>query len=534
MRRAAARSLAALFLLLPACFAWGMPTVLRIGNGNEPETLDPHRVEGVSASNIVRDLYEGLTAFSPTGEVIAGAAERWQVSADGRDYRFHLRPEARWSDGSPLTAEDFVDGLRRSVAPSTGSAYAQMLSLIESAPEVIAGSVPSEQLGVAALDERTLQILLRAPAPQLPGLLAHPSTFPIHRPSLQRWGREFARPGRLVSNGAYTLAEWLPQARVRLQRNPHYREAAAVAIAAVEYRPSEDAGSELKRYRADELDITYEVPLLQAPWLRQQLPSELRVAPYLGTYFYGFNCARPPFRGNPDLRAALTLAVDRDVIVGKVMNGLARPAYNLLPPGLPGHVPVQPEWAGWTRERRLAEARRRYAAAGYSAERPLTVELRYNTHDDHRRIATVIAAMWKQWLGVRTKLVNEEFKVFIQNRNLRQVTQLFRAAWIADFADVSAFTDILHSTHGQNDMAYASPRYDALLADAAAEPDPSARLRTLAEAERLLQQDWPVLPIYTYVSKHLVKPRVRGWQDNALDVHYSKDLSLAPAPEPAR
>ena len=526
------RRLAVLLLLLPLAALASVETTLRIGNGNEPETLDPHRVEGVSASNIVRDLYEGLTAVSPTGAVILGAAERWEVSADGRDYRFHLRPGARWSDGSSLTAADFVAGLRRSVAPATGSAYAQMLALIESAPEVIAGALPPERLGVAALGAHTLQILLRAPAPHLPGLLAHPSTFPIHGPSLQRWGREFARPGRLVSNGAYRLADWLPQARVRLQRNPHYWNAAATAIAAVEYLPSEDAGSELKRYRADELDISYEVPLLQAPWLRRQMPAELRVAPYLGTYFYGFNCARPPFKDNPDLRAALTLAVDREVIVGKVMNGLARPAYSLLPPGLPGHTPVQPEWAGWTREQRLAEARRRYAAAGYSAERPLTVELRYNTHDDHRRIATVIAAMWKQWLGVRTKLVNEEFKVFIQNRNLRQVTQLFRAVWIADFADVSAFTDILHSTHGQNDMAYDSPRYDALLAEAAAEPDPARRLQTFADAERLLQQDWPVLPIYTYVSKHLVKPRVRGWQDNPLDVHYSKDLSLAPTGAP--
>ena len=520
------RRLAVLLLLLPLT-ALASGDLLRIGNGNEPETLDPHRVEGVSASNIVRDLYEGLTAFSPAGAVIAGAAERWDVSADGRDYRFHLRPGTRWSDGSPLTAEDFVAGLRRSVAPATGSAYAQMLAMIESAPEVIAGRLPPEQLGVAALDDRTLQILLRAPAPHLPGLLAHPSSFPIHRPSLQRWGRQFARSGRLVSNGAYTLSEWMPQARVRLQRNPHYWNAPATAIDAVEYLPSEDAGSELKRYRADELDITYEVPLLQAPWLRQQLPAELRVAPYLGTYFYGFNCARPPFRDNPALRAALTMAVDRDVIVGKVMNGLARPSYSLLPPGLPGHVPAQPEWAGWTREQRLAEARRRYAAAGYSAEHPLTVELRYNTHDDHRRIATVIAAMWKQWLGVRTRLVNEEFRVFIQNRNLRQVTQLFRAVWIADFADVSAFTDILHSTHGQNDMAYENPRYDALLAQAAAEADPAERLRRLGEAERLLQQDWPVLPIYTYVSKHLVKPRVRGWQDNPLDIHYSKDLALA-------
>lgn len=503
---------------------------LRIGNGNEPETLDPQRVEGVSASNIVRDLYEGLTAFSPRGRVVAGAAERWQVSADGREYRFTLRSGLRWSNGDPLTADDFVAGLRRSVDPSTGSAYAQMLDGIAGAGEVIAGEQPAARLGVEAPDPQTVLIRLRTPTPYLLGLLAHPSSFPIHRPSLQRWGRDFARPGRLVSNGAYALERWVPQSEVRLKRNRHYWNDVATAIDAVEFRPSEDANSELKRYRADELDITYEIPLLQVPWLRRNLGRDLRVAPYIGTYFYGFNCSRPPFKNNPSLRAALTLAVDREVIVGKVMNGLALPAYSFVPPGISGYAPPRPEWAAWPRERRLAEARRLYAEAGYSAERPLEVELRYNTHDDHRRIATVIAAMWKQWLGVRTRLINEEFKVFIQNRNLRQVTQLFRAVWIGDYDDASAFTDILHSSHGQNDMAYDNPRYDALLRQAAEQVDPVRRSALLVEAERLTQQEWPVLPIYSYVSKHLVKPWVQGWQDNALDIHYSKDLRLAARP----
>ncbi|MDP3856645.1 MAG: peptide ABC transporter substrate-binding protein [Stagnimonas sp.] len=506
------------------------PSLLRIGNGNEPETLDPQRVEGVSASNIVRDLYEGLSALSPRGEVVPGAAERWEISADGREYLFHLRPQARWSNGDALSAEDFVAGLRRSVDPATASAYAQMLAPIEGATAVIAGELPGSQLAVQALDPQTLRIRLRAPTPYFLGLLAHPSSFPVHRPSLARWGRDFPRPGRLVSNGAYALVDWVPQGQVRLRRNPHYWNDGNTGIDELEFRPSEDANGELKRYRADELDISYEIPLLQAPWLRRHLGGELRIAPYIGTYFYGFNCSQPPFKDNPKLRAALTLAVDRAVIVNKVMNGVALPAYSLVPPGISGYTPQQPEWAGWTRERRLAEARRLYAEAGYSAAHPLEVELRYNTHDDHRRIATVIAAMWKQWLGVRTRLLNEEFKVFIQNRNLRQLTQLFRAVWIGDYDDASAFTDILHSRHGQNDMAYDNPRYDALLAAAAAEADPARRQGLLAEAERLLQADWPVLPIYTYASKHLVKPWVQGWQDNALDIHYSKDLRIVGRP----
>jgi oligopeptide transport system substrate-binding protein len=509
------------------------PSPLRIGNGNEPETLDPQRVEGVSASNIARDLYEGLTALSSHGEVVAGAAERVDVSVDGLEYRFHLRSQARWSNGDPLGAEDFVAGLRRSVDPATASAYAQMLAPIEAATEVIAGARPPTQLGVQALDARTVLIRLRAPTPYFLGLLSHPSTFPIHRPSLQRWGRDFARPGRLISNGAYRLESWTPQSSIRLKRNRYYWNDAQTTIDTVVYQPSEDSNAELKRYRADELDVTYEIPLQQAPWLRQHYGRDLHVAGYLGTYFYGFNCSRPPFKDNPKLRRALSLAVDRQVIVDKVMNGLALPAYSLLPPGLSGYVPQRPDWADWSRERRLAEARRLYAEAGYSAQRPLEAELRYNTHEDHRRIATVVAAMWKQWLGVRTRLLNEEFKVFIQNRNLRKITQLFRAVWIADYDDPTAFTDILHSSHGQNDMAYSNPDYDSLLSLAAAEADSERRRQHLAQAEQLLLRDQPLLPIYTYTSKHLVKPWVQGWQDNPLDIHYSKDLRIVGRPAEA-
>ena len=310
-----------LTLLLWPSLVWSAGAMLRIGNGNEPETLDPQRVEGVSASNIVRDLYEGLTALSPRGELIAGAAERWDISPDGREYRFQLRPSARWSNGDPLTAEDFVAGLRRSVEPATGSAYAQMLTPIVGASAVIAGTAPPSQLGVRALDVQTLVIQLHAPTPYFLGLLAHPSSFPNHRPSLEKWGRDFSRPGRLVSNGAYALEQWVPQGQVRLRRNRHYWNDARTGIDQVEFRPSEDANSELKRYRADELDITYEIPLLQAPWLRANLGRELRIAPYIGTYFYGFNCLQPPFMTFWTITSRSTASVSAARSFGLFLNG---------------------------------------------------------------------------------------------------------------------------------------------------------------------------------------------------------------------
>lgn len=508
----------------------GAESVLRIGNGQEPETLDPHRGEGVSTLNILRDLYEGLTTVAPDGRIIPGAARGWSLAHDGRTYTFELREDGRWSDGSPVTAADFVAGLRRSVDPATGSSFIGILAPIVNADAVAAGRMPPDALGVRALDARTLQIQLTVPTPYFLGVLSHPSSFPIHQPSLRQWGEAFARSGRLISNGAYRLQTWAVQSQVSLVRNPHYRDQARVAIDRVVYFPTEDLQSELKRYRAGELDITFQIPLVQAPWIQQQYGDQLRIATYLGVYYYGFNLTRPPFKDNRDLREALALVIDRDLIVRKLMNGLAQPATGWVPPGTAGHRAAVPRGQGWTPAQRIAEARRLYARAGYSVERPLEIEIRYNTHEDHRRIAVVIAAMWKQHLGVRVRLHNEEGKVFINNRRQRKLTQVFRASWIGDYDDVSTFTDLLQSQHGQNDTGWADAEYDALLARAAQTRDPLQRQTLLAEAEARLLQEWPVIPIYWYVSKHLVSPRVEGWRDNILDYHYSKDLRLRPLP----
>jgi oligopeptide transport system substrate-binding protein len=509
-----------------ACLPVAASQTLRLGNGPEPESLDPQRAEGVSAGNILRDLYEGLTAVSASGAPAPGAASGWERSDDGLDYVFHLRPEARWSDGDAVTAEDFVAGLRRTVDPATASVYAQMLAPIENAERIARGELPPERLGVEALDPHTLRLRLKAPAPYVLGLLSHPSTFPIHRPSLDRYGPAFARPGRLVSNGAYRLVEWTPQARVVLERNPYYWDTAHTAIDRVIDMPTEDLASELKRYRAGELDVSYAIPMSQARWIRQALGEELHLAPYLGSYFYGFNIARPPFANAIKLRQALSLAIDREVIAEKVLGGTALPAYGFVPPGIPAYVPPVPEWAGWPRERRIAEAQRLYAESGYSSEHPLEVELRYNTQEDHRRIAIVVAAMWKQRLGVRTHLLNEEFRVFLQKRKLRRETQVFRSSWIGDYLDAGAFLAILRSDNGHNDYLYSSAEYDALLDRAALEADADRRNALLEQAERLMLDQAPILPIFYYRSKHLVKPYVDGWQDNPLDVHYSKNLKL--------
>jgi oligopeptide transport system substrate-binding protein len=483
-------------------------TVLRRGNSVEPETLDPHRARGVSAANVLRDLYEGLTTESAAGALEPGVAEGWDTSADGRTWTFRLRPDARWSSGEPLTAQDFVESWRRLRAPGTASPNAQLLASVEDAQ---------------AADAATLQLRLRAPTPQLPALLSHPAAFPVH--ASNRGGAAFA-PGTLVGNGAYRLAGWVAHAQIALERNAHYRDAANVAIDRIVFYPTESAGAELKRYRAGELEWTDTIPVSQARWIREHLGSELHVMPYLGTYFYGFNLTRPPFKDNPALRRALALAVDRETLVASILGTGETPAYSWVPPGTAGYAPQRPDWAGWPAERRLAEARRLYAEAGYSAAQPLEVELRYNTGDNHKRVALAVAWMWRQALGVRTRLVNEEYKVFLQNRRSRLHTQLFRADWIGDYDDAMTFAGRMRSGSGLDDTGWANARYDALVDEAAAEPDAARRRALLEEAERVLLEDLPVLPLYFYVSKHLVKPWVTGWQPNIMDHHYSRHFRI--------
>lgn len=500
--------------------------VLRKGNGPEVETLDPHKVQGVSAANVLRDLYEGLVSESPDGALIPGAAQRWDIEEDGKAYRFHLRQNARWSNGDPVVAADFVAGLRRSADPATGSKYSQILAPIANAEDVVAGKLPPQQLGVEALDEHTLLIRLKAPTPYFLGMLAHSSTYPIHGASLEKHGDDFARPGTLVSNGAYVLKERVVQSHILLEQNPHYWDIARAHIRQVWYVNTEDANSEFKRFRTGELDWTSTIPSNQAKWIRENLADEFQVATYLGVYYYGLNLTRPPFKDSPQLRRALSLAIDRDVLAEKLLSSGEQPAYTWIPPGVAAYQSLPAPGAEMTREQRLAEARRLYREAGYSEDRPAQIEIRYNTSEDHKRIATVIGAMWKQFLGVEVKLLNEEWKVYLQNRQLKARTEAFRAGWIGDYNDPYSFLEIMHSKHGLNDSGYASARFDRLLEQASREADPDVRRTLMQQAEAQLLEDLPVIPLYFYVTKRLVQPWVVGWKPNIMDHHSTIDMRI--------
>jgi oligopeptide transport system substrate-binding protein len=498
---------------------------LRQGNGAEPQTLDPHRAEGVSAANILRDLFEGLMIETPDGAVIPGVAEHWDITEDGRVYTFHLRENARWSNGDPVTAEDFRFGLQRSVDPATLSQYSSILEPIENAAAVISGDQPATALGVEAPDRFTLVIRLNRPTPYLPGLLTHSTTYPVHKASVEQHGNQFARPGKLIGNGAYRLDEWVVQSHIKLVRNEHYRDNDNTTINDVYYYALENQDTELKRFRADELDITAEIPYKQLSWIRENLADQLVVSPYLASYYYGFNMTRPPFAGNANLRRALSLAIDRNIITERITGAGEIAAYSWVPP-VSGYAQAEPIWSAWSQQERESEARRLFAEAGYSANQPLTIELLYNTSANHKRIAIAIASMWKKVLGVEMRLLNQEWKVFLATRQSKETTQVFRGGWVGDYDDAFTFSQLMHSANGMNHSGYRNSSYDALIGRAAGELNPELRARLLMQAEGILLGDMPIIPIYFYVSKHLVKPWVGGRQPNIMDHHYTKNLYI--------
>ena len=505
------------------------PTTLRRGNGPEPDTLDPQRARTDASFNILRDLFEGLTSIGADGSAAPGAAATWEVSADGLTYTFHLRDGLRWSNGDPVSAADYVAGMRRLVDPATASPYAQAFEPVVNAAAIVRGEQAPDTLGVTAPDDRTVVIRLGNPAPYLLGLLAQPGTFPVHGPSLAANGVEYARPGKMVSNGAFTLADWVVGSHVVIKRNRNYWNDAATQLEQVHFVHHSDNGTEFRQYRSGELDITYVVPPPQFKWIKHNLAAELHVSPQLSVYYYGFNLSRPPFKDQPGLRRALSLVIDRDKLTSAVTGRGEAPAYGWVARGVADYTPQQFDYASRPYAERVAEARELYAKAGYSQDKPLKVEIRYNTGEEHNRLAVAVAAMWKEALGVETTLYAEEFRALLQSIQARKDTQVFRSSWVGDFNDAYTFLQLLQTGFGINLTGYSNPRYDSLLAEATRQPDAAQRRALLEESERVMLADTPLLPLYFYVNKHLVKPYVQGWTDNVMNVQYSKDLRIAPA-----
>ena len=508
----------------PGAPAHGAAILLR-GLGAEPDSLDPQKARSDEAQRVLRDICEGLTTLDESGRVAPGIAESWQVSPDGKTYTFSLRHDARWSDGQPVIAADFVAGLRRLVDPETASQYAEVVDVIANASDIVAGRKHPESLGVSAPDPYTVIVQLSSPAPYLPALLSHPSTCPVNPVALVNDRDAYARPGNLPSDAAFTLSQWVHGSYIYLTRNRYYWNNAATHLDAVKYLITTDEDAELTLYRADQLEVTDVIPKSQFDWIRSHLGDQLHIATALGVYFYGFDLQRAPFAGDVKVRRALSMVIDRDELARLVLRSGELPAYGWIPSGVADYTPQSPDYRSLPMAQRIAEARKLYAQAGYSAARPLRFELRYNTGEVHAEVAIAIASMWKQALGAKVTLSAEEFRSLMQDIDRGDV-QMFRSSWIGDYNDAYTFAQYFKSDFGINLTHYHNPAYDDLVDRAAGELDPAKRRAFLEQAERVMLADQPVIPIYFYVSKHLVKPRVTGWYSNVMNVTYSKDLGL--------
>ncbi|NCG05425.1 MAG: peptide ABC transporter substrate-binding protein [Gammaproteobacteria bacterium] len=533
-------------LFLPACVIAGMLTacgsgesnvesgnangILHYGNGAEPQGLDPHVVTGVPENHIVRALFEGLAVKNPeTLEPEPGVAERWDISEDGTVYTFYLNPNARWSNGETMTASDYVWSWNRALHPDTGSLYAYMLYPIVNSEAYSKREITDfGEVGVKALDDHTLQVRLNAPTPYFLQLMDHYSTFAVHPETLLKHGKmtdrftPWTRVGNIVSNGPFTLEEWSLNRRIIIKKSEHYWDRDNVALNGVYFYPTENVISEERMFRAEQLHYTAVVPLDKIPDYRERPDSPYVQAAYLGTYYYLVNTERPPV-DNVLVRRALSYALDRDTLTRTVLQNTAIPAYSITPPDTLGYNPPQ------LFDYDPAKARELLAEAGYpNGEGWPGLEIIYNTQEAHRKIAVAVQQMWKRELNIDITISNQEWKVYLNSVSQREF-QVARRGWIGDYVDANNFLDLFITDGGNNNTGYASDEFDDIILNLA----PKAKTRDeryglFYKAETMMMNEMPIIPIYTYTSKHLIHPSVEGIYPNLMDSLNLKYVKLHP------
>jgi oligopeptide transport system substrate-binding protein len=502
------------------------PAVLERALTGEPDTFDPQLAVDTNAFEVLRDVFEGLTSEGPRGEVVPGVADRWTVSTDGRLYVFHLRADARWSNGDLVRAQDFRAALTRAVDPRTAAPNADLLRVIRGAPEIIAGKADPSTLGVRVRDAANLEIELNRPAPYVLSILANAVAYPVHGAAPDRHAADSVTPAGLVSNGAYRLTAHVLWSHIRLERNDYYWDRRHVAIRSVEYLPVDDIRSQFVRYRAGTLDLTSSLAISDFEWARRNLSSELQVRPRLAVIYFSFAQSHEPFSNHRSVAEALSLALDRETLTTLILKAGQVPAYSFVPPGIVGYVPPQYSWTGESKETRLARARALYHESGYSAAKPLRVRMLFSRNDSVHGVALAAAAQWKELLGVECDLRELEFRSFLAARADQSGWDISFDDWSADYPDAANFLDLFRSQSPQNNPRLADPELDRLLALADADPVAERRTAILQDAERRLLADDAIAPVYFTVTRRLVKPRVRGAELNPMNHNYSKFLEV--------
>lgn len=499
-------------------------STLSRGNGAEPDTLDPHKASGNWEGNIIGDMFVGLMTDGPNAEAVPGAAESFTASADGLTYTFKLRDHT-WSDGKPVTAHDYVFSYRRVANPKTAAQYVSILYPMKNMQEAAAGHVPPEAVGARAIDDRTLELSFRFQVPYIRELLTHYTSFAVPQHVVEKHGENWTRPENVVVNGPYVLKEWVPNDRVRLERNPKFFDAADVALRTVYYYPTQDSSAALKRFRGGELDlVTDSVPPQQIHWLQLYLPHELRISPFILSQYLQFNLRRKPF-GDIRIRQALSLAINREIMVAKVTRAGETAAYSFVPPVLPSYLPARLSFGNEAMPTRIARAKTLLRNAGYGPDNPLNFELNTSNTTETRLVAVALQGMWND-IGVKARI--EPYDSQIHYNMLRKGDfDVTWAGWIADYRDPKNYLTLFQTkTTDLNYGGYSNPRFDALVDRSDNERDSAARAILLRQAEQILLDEVAISPGFFGVARNLVSPQVRGWKDNSLNIHRTRYLSL--------
>ena len=507
--------------------------VLHVGNLSEPTDLDPQIISSVQDFKIVLGLFEGLTSYDPkTAEPVPALATTWESSDDARVWTFHLRPGALWSNGVPIVAQDFVWAYQRALSPALGAEYASMLFCLTNARAYLAGELTDfSQVGVKALDAHTLQLTLDNPVPYLPGMVAHSIWYPIHRDTIlthgefDRRGTRWTRPGNLVGNGPFKLKDWVPNQIITLERNPFYWDNDNVRLNEVNFYPIENSATEEAAFRAGQLHVTTTIPQAKIAVYKNdpERAHLLKQNPQLATYFYRLNVERPPLN-DVRVRRALSMVINRQQIIDAVARGDQLPAFSLTPPNTGGYN--SPDVLRYDPD----AARALLAEAGFPGGAGFPrLELLYNTSDGHKALAEALQQMWKQELGVEIGLYNQEAKVW--NDTMREKNyDIARYAWSGDYLDASTFLDLLTSENGNNQTNWSNAEYDRLIEESRTVTDKAARYAVYRQAETMLMQESPIVPLYYYMNNSLQLPELKGFEGNLLDLHPFNRVHLEATP----
>ena len=500
------------------------------GNGSEPQGIDPHIVTGVPEHHILISLCEGLTIPNPNPKdsngYIPGTAESWSISEDGKEYIFKLNKNAKWSNGEPVTADDFVWSWKRILTASLGSQYPDMLYYLEGAYEYHNGLTNNfDEVGVKALDTHTLKVNLKNPTPFFIGLLSHYSTWPVHKETVLKYGDiddrngEWTRPGNFVCNGPFQLKTWELNNKIVVEKNPYYYDASIVRLNEIHYYPVSNVMTEDRMFRAGQLHLTSSFPTQKCPMYIEEKNPTFKIDPYMGTYFYRINTENKAL-SDVRVRKALAYSIDRKLLVDKVTQCGQIPAYSFTPPGSNGYqpsteIPYDP-----------ILAKELLAAAGYSPENPFPkLEILFNTNEGHRKVALAIQQMWQNELGIEVELVNQDWKVYL-SREMVGDFQISRAGWIGDYEDPNTFLDLMRPNRGNNKTGWEDMDFDALIEKANTINDQNERYELLNKAEKILIENMPVIPLYTYVRVYQLSSDVKGFYPHILDHHHPKFIYL--------